>query len=83
MGNILEDYINAYKNTSKYKDDAMLDISLRKTEFEKNLDDMWSNYMKGCYEQVINYQKGVDQIKQAGFKVLRNSHGKHKIVIPK
>ena len=87
MSNIFEDmfggYFDAYKNTSKYKDDSMLDIGLRKSEFEKNLDEMWDNYRKGCFEQVIEYQNGVSQIKRVGFKVLRNSQGKHKIVIPK
>lgn len=34
------DYLNAYKNTSQYRDDSMLDIALRKSEFEKNLDEM-------------------------------------------
>ena len=34
------DYLNAYKNTSQYRDDSMLDIALRKSEFEKNLDEI-------------------------------------------
>lgn len=29
------DYLNAYKNTSQYRDDSMFDIVLRKSEFEK------------------------------------------------
>ena len=33
--------------------------------------------------QIIDYNKGVSQIKDAGLKVFRNSAGKHKIVIPK
>lgn len=33
--------------------------------------------------EMIEYNKGVEQIKSAGFKVYRNSVGKHKIVIPK
>ena len=69
---IFGDYFSAYKNTSGYKDDCMLEITLRKKEFEQNLDDMWAIY-----------KKGVDQIKKAGLKVLRNSQGKHKIVVPK
>lgn len=77
------DYLNAYKNTSQYKDDSMLDIALRKPEFEKNLDEMWAIYSRGCPQQIIEYNKGVEQIKSAGFKVYRNSAGKHKIVIPK
>lgn len=80
---ILRDYFSAYRNTSQYKDGAMLDITLRKKEFEQNLDDMWFIYRKGVPQQIINYQKGIDQIKKAGLKVLRNSQGKHKIVVPK
>ncbi len=86
MGNfedIFGDYFNAYQNTSKYKDESMLEISLRKKEFEKNLDDMWEIFGKGNTRQIVEYQKGVDQIKKAGLKVLRNSQGKHKIVVPK
>lgn len=40
-------------------------------------------YSRGCTQQIIEYNKGVEQIKSAGFKVYRNSAGKHKIVIPK
>lgn len=80
---IFGDYFSAYKNTSGYKDDCMLEITLRKKEFEQNLDDMWDIYRKGVPQQIVNYQKGVDQIKKAGLKVLRNSQGKHKIVVPK
>ena len=58
-------------------------ILLRKSEFEKNLDEMWAIYSRGCTQQIIEYNKGVEQIKSAGFKVYRNSVGKHKIVIPK
>lgn len=76
------DYLNAYKNTSQYKDDSMLDIALRKSEFEKNLDEMWAIYAKGCTQQIVEYNRGIEQIKSAGFKVYRNSVGKHKIVIP-
>ena len=68
-----------YKQTSDYKDSIMMEIACRRQEFEKNLDDMWANYQK-FPAQIIEYQKGVNQIKEAGFKVLRNSAGKHKIV---
>lgn len=86
MGNF-EDFLNgcldAYKNTSKYKDSSMIEIVMRKTEFEKNLDEMYRIYSSGVTGQIINYNKGIDQIKDAGLKVFRNSAGKHKIVIPK
>lgn len=81
--NIFGDYFDAYKNTSKYKDESMLEIALRKKEFEQNLDDMWAIYSRGNPRQIVEYQKGVDNIKNAGLKVLRNSQGKHKIVTPK
>lgn len=81
--NMFGDFFNAYKNTSKYKDESMLEITLRKKEFEHNLDDMWAIYRRGNTQQIVEYQKGVDQIKKAGLKVLRNSEGKHKIVTPK
>lgn len=80
---IFGDYFKAYKSTSRYKDDCMLEITLRKREFEQNLDDMWDIYRKGNTRQIIEYQKGVDHIKKSGLKVLRNSQGKHKIVTPK
>ncbi len=86
MGNfedIFGDYFSAYQNTSRYKDDSMLEITLRKKEFEQNLNDMWAIYKKGVTTQIVQYQKGIDQIKKTGLKVLRNSQGKHKIVVPK
>lgn len=44
---------------------------------------MWAIYTKGNPRQIIEYQNGVNQIKKAGLKVLRNSQGKYKIVVPK
>ena len=61
----------------------MLEITLRKREFETHLDDMWRNYMDGCTQQIIEYNNQLDAIKSCGLKVLRNSAGKHKIVVPK
>ena len=86
MGNfedIFGSYFDAYKNTSEYKDKSMLEIALRKSEFEKNLDDMWAIYRSGNVKQIVEYQKGLEQIKGSGLKVYRNSEGKHKIVVPK
>lgn len=76
------DYFNAYKNTSDYKDKSMLEITLRKKEFEQNLDDMWAIFRKNP-RQIVEYNKGLNQIKETGLKVFRNSEGKHKIVVPK
>lgn len=86
MGNfedIFSNYFDAYKNTSQYKDSSMMEIVLRKTEFEKNLDEMWEVYSKGLTAQIITYNKQINQIKNAGLKVFRNSAGKHKIIISK
>lgn len=74
---------DAYKNTSEYKDTLMMEIMFRRQEFEKNLDDMWAIYMRGNPAQLVEYNKGLDQIKSCGLKVLRNSLDKHKIVVPK
>lgn len=86
MGNfedIFGNYFDAYKNTSQYKDSSMMEIALRKSEFEKNLDEMWEIYSKGVTKQIVQYNKGLEQIKSTGLKVFRNSVGKHKIIIPK
>ncbi len=71
---------SAYKNTSRYKDNAMMEIMMRKEAFEKNLDDMWKIYQSGTTVQIIKYNKQLDIIKHTGLKVYRNSAGKHKIV---
>lgn len=57
-----------------------LDIQLQKSKYEENLDAMWKNYCKGFTQQIVAYNQQVDKIKKSGFKVLRNSDGKHKIV---
>jgi len=77
--NIFERYFSAMEHTSDYKDRLMMEIICRKEEFEQNLDSMRAIYGKGIIRQLAEYQKGVDNIKKAGLKVLRNSAGKHKI----
>ncbi len=57
-----------------------LEITLRKKEYEERFDLMWSNYGKGIVTQLEEYYKQLNTIKSAGFKVFRNSEGKHKIV---
>ena len=79
---LVDKYMSGYKNTSRYKDDTMMEILFRKADFEKNLDDMWANYTRGVASQIVNYIKGLDNIKRCGLKVFRNSAGKHKIVAP-
>lgn len=86
MGNfydIFGDYFNAYKTTAAYKDNSKIEIMLRRKEFEELLDKMWANYGKGMIAQLSEYNKQLDSIKSCGLKVLRNSAGEHKIVLPK
>jgi hypothetical protein len=78
----LNDLFSAYRNTSDYKDTSMMEIVCRRKEFEQNLDDMWAIYRKNP-RQIVEYNKGLNQIKETGLKVFRNSEGKHKIVVPK
>lgn len=81
--NIFGDYFDAYKSTQKYKDDSKMEIMLRHQEFEETLDGMWANYGRGIVAQLVEYNKQLDSIKSCGLKVLRNSDGRHKIVVPK
>lgn len=79
----LHDMFNAYKSTSRYKDAEMMEIMLRRQEFEENLDKMWQNCISGNIQQVVEYKKQVQSIKDAGLVVQRSkSTGKHRIVTP-
>ena len=77
------DYFDAYKQTGKYRDDGILEIALRKKEFEDNLNEMWRIYSTGSVSQIVEYNKQVEYIKQCGYKVMRNSAGNHKLVLMK
>lgn len=79
-GKMLNDMFDAYRHSSDYKDRSMMEIMSRRAEFEKNLDDMWVIYSKGNIAQIVEYNKAVQNIKDAGLIVLRNSTGMHKIV---
>jgi len=79
----LHDMFEAYKHTSDYKDTSMMEIMMRKNEFEENLNQMWDIYRRGNLQQVVEYKKGIRQIKEAGLTVLRNKAGQHKIVFKK
>lgn len=81
--NIFGNYFDTYKTTSNYKDKSKMEIMLRKKEFEDHLNDMWAIYSKGNPAQIVEYNKQVNSIKDAGLKVMRNSDGMHKIVLPK
>lgn len=79
----MKGFMDAYKHTSDYKDSSMMEIMLRRPEFEKRLDDMWRIYKSGNMQQVFEYRKQVQTIKDAGLVVMRSkSAGKHKIVLP-
>ena len=80
----LDGFREAYKHTSDYKDSAMMEIMMRRQEFEQRLDDMWRIYRSGNLQQVVEYKKQVQTIKDAGLIVQRSkSTGKHRIVFPK
>lgn len=81
FSDMFADYMNAYKFTNAFKDSLKMDIYLRKAEYEEHLDKMYANYIHGCVHQIISYNEQIGDIKSAGLKVLRNSSGKHKIVI--
>lgn len=77
---ILNDLFSAYRNTSSYKDQAMMELFAQRKTFEERLDKMWRICLTGNVRQIIEYRKQIDDIKSCGLKVLRNSAGKHKIV---
>ena len=77
----INEWFNAYQHTSGYRDDNMLNIAMRKEEFEDQLNEMWHIYSTGQVRQIIEYNKQVSEIKRYGYKVMRNSEGKHKIVL--
>lgn len=83
FGDFFTDYLDAYKTTSDYQDRSRMEIYLQKAEYEENLDKMWSIYIGGNPRQIINYNSGLNQIKEVGLKVYRNSLEKHKIMLPK
>ena len=77
-------YTEAFKHTSRYKDGALMEIWIRRKEFEQRLDDMWRIYTMGNLKQVVAYKQQVKDIKDAGLIVQRSkSTGKHRIVMPK
>lgn len=76
----LNDLFKAANSSYRAKDDQKLEIVCKKREYEKILDEMWRIYMVNP-QQIIEYNKQVEAIKYCGCRVLRNSSGKHKIVI--
>lgn len=78
---IFGDIFKASQNSYKARDNAKMDIAINKSKYEETLDEMWRLYHSGTIQQVVEYQKQIDSIKNSGCRVLRNSNGKHKIVI--
>lgn len=81
FSDMFAEYMNAYKSTGRCMDKLKLDIWLQKSDYEERLDEMYANCIHGTIRQIIDYNNQIDEIKSAGLKVLRNSSGKHKIVI--
>lgn len=78
---ILGDMFDTYKRTSDYHNSIIMDIGLNRAKYEEHLDKMWATYRNGLMDQVIEYKKQIQYIKDAGFTVKRSkSTGKHKIV---
>ena len=75
----VKDMFSAYEHSSDYKDTLMMGIMFDRKKYEQNLDEMWRIYLHGNQKQIVEYEKGVNNIKNAGLRVLRNSSGKHKI----
>lgn len=84
FGSFFRGFMEAQKHTAEYKDGCMVEIMCRRQEFEENLDKMWQIYGRGNLQQVVEYKKQVQYIKDAGLVVQRSkSTGKHRIVYPK
>lgn len=79
----LHNIFEAYKKTSGFKDSSMMEVFSRKQEFEKNLDEMWSISRSGNLQQLPIYKKQVKYLGSIGITTLRNSAGKHKLVLKK
>lgn len=77
--NIFGDFFTSYNDSYQNRDNMAFDIALQKRKYEENLDEIW-RIIPYRPKQIIKYNKQVDMIKGAGYKVLRNSYGKHKIV---
>lgn len=76
----LNDLFKVAGSSYRAKDDQKFDIACKKGEYEENLDEMWRIYMVNP-RQIVEYNKQLATIKECGCKVMRNSFGKHKIVI--
>lgn len=78
---IFGDIFKVSQNSYRAKDDTRMSIAIQKSKYEENLDEMWRIDKSGTVQQIIEYQRQIDSIKNSRCRVLRNSVGKHKIVI--
>ena len=83
FGDVFKDYIDTYQQTGRCRDDRMLNIALHKKELEDCLNEMWHIYSTGNVKQIVEYNKQIDQIKNSGYSVMRNSAGNHRVVLKK
>lgn len=80
--NIFEDMLKVYQNSGQFKDACALEIMGSKNKYEAALDSMWDICRKGNPNQIMEYHKMVNTIKDSGLRVFRNDKtGEHKIVV--
>lgn len=79
---MLHDIFEAYKHTSEFKDRSMIEVMARRREYEENLDEMWANVSRNL-QQLAIYKEQVKHLKSLGITTMRNSAGKHKLVLTK
>lgn len=78
---IFGDLFKAAQSEYGTRDDTKMSIACNKSKYEEDLDELWRIYESGNTRQITEYQKQIKTIKDSGCRVLRNSSGKHKIVI--
>lgn len=78
----LNDIFEAYKHTSDFKDRSMINVMTRRREYEENLDEMWANASWNLRQLAI-YKEQVKYLKGLGITTMRNSAGKHKLILTK
>lgn len=77
--NIIRDIFEKYFLASDYEDFLTTEIIEQKRIVEQCLDYMW-RVSNNNERYIAEYKKVLIYLKEAGFKALRDSKGKHKIV---
>lgn len=78
---IFGELFKASQNQYGAKDDIKMNIVCNKSKCEEKLDELWRMIGKENPQKISKYKEQVKKIKDSGCRVLRNSVGKHKIVI--